>query len=789
MPINYYCAIAMNGSDIEMNRNELLLPVIDNETSAPATGSEVEGQMYYNTSTNIMYFYNGSAWVEMDGTGSGVSSLAGGTSTYITNSVNASTGAVTLTSTLAGGSGTGTEFYRGDGTWATPAGAYTKWQYKVNSGTAIDMIDGEILNFISSTGIGLAGTAASPNTLTISNTGVTSIAAGTGISVSGSTGAVTVTNTVANTTSLGIANSGGTEQFTVTDTVDLQFAASGGASVAFDSTNKRVTYTAPSNTNETYTLPVAAGGANSAVLNLTAGGTGSGIKSSVTINGDSNTVKVTESTGNNGSITLDLQDDVTIAASLTVTTDLNVGDDIALTGGTSKITGLVTNQITNDTDAANKKYVDDLVAGGLTFKDGFNAGTGAIDGGGNLTTGGSRVAVSIGDYYVVTTAGSFYGSVALDVGDSVIARLDAAAGTSDVNDWVIIQGDEGVVSIGLTTGASTGAPLTANATSGAITLTSRSYDGGSKAGYVPVGGSASTFLRGDGSWVTPTNSGGTITSIDITETGTALTVTETGSATDPNFNISGAGTSSQVVLGDLTLASLPSSYTGWTASADSGSASVDSGGTLIFDGGSGQGITTLANNSGTGGTVNFSLDIDNLAVDTGVQTSDFLALAPSGGSTKKATIATILALAPQGDIENVSEATANNRLGIDILAPGGPDVTVGLDVVNLTNLSAAPATDDELIIYDTSTATNKAVTVANLAAATHDANSYAATITGFGTVTHNLGSYDVIVQLYNASNYETIYACVDRTSTNAVGISGGSFPAGQIRVLITKVIA
>ena len=754
MPINYYCAIAMNGSDIEMNRNELLLPVIDNETSAPATGSEVEGQMYYNTNTNIMYFYNGSAWVEMDGTGSGVSSLAGGTSTYITNSVDVSTGAVTLTSTLAGGNGSNTQFYRGDGTWATPAGAYSKWVYKVNGGTGIDMIDGEILNFISSTGIGLAGTAATPNTLTISNTGVTSIVAGTGISVSGATGAVTVTNTVSNTTSLGIANSSGIEQFTVTDTVDLQFAASGGASVAFDTTNKRVTFTAPQIANETYTLPVATGGANSAELQLTAGGTGSGVKSTVTINGDSNTVKVDESAGNNGSITLDLQDDVTIAASLTVTTDLNVGDDIALTGGTSKITGLVTNQITNDTDAANKKYVDDLVAGGLTFKDGFDAGNGDIDGGGNLTTGASRVAVSVGDYYVVTTAGDFYGSVSLDVGDSVIAKLDAAQGTSDINDWVIIQGDEGVVSLGLTTGTSTGAPLTANATSGAITLTSRSYDGGSKAGYVPVGGSSSTFLRGDGNWVTPTNSGGTITSIDITETGNALTITESGTATDPDFNISGAGASSQVILGDLTLATLPVS-----------------------------GVTSI--NFKTDGT---ALNVNSNTI-TGSGTMTGIWQGTSGqyvnGEGDLVTFPTI----PQGDIESVSEATANNRLGIDILAPGGPDVTVGLDVVNLTNLGAAPATNDELIIYDTSTATNKAVTVANLAAATHDANSYAATITGFGTITHNLGTYDVIVQLYNAANYETIYACVDRTSINAVGISGGSFPSGNIRVLVTKVIA
>ena len=102
------------------------------------------------------------------------------------------------------------------------------------------------------------------------------------------------------------------------------------------------------------------------------------------------------------------------------------------------------------------------------------------------------------------------------------------------------------------------------------------------------------------------------------------------------------------------------------------------------------------------------------------------------------------------------------------------------------NSLATSATTDELVIYDASSDTNKAVTVSNLAAATHDVNSYAATITGFGTVTHNLGSYDVIVQLYNAATYETVYACVERTSVNAVAISGGTdFPAGDIGVLVS----
>jgi len=67
-----------------------------------------------------------------------------------------------------------------------------------------------------------------------------------------------------------------------------------------------------------------------------------------------------------------------------------------------------------------------------------------------------------------------------------------------------------------------------------------------------------------------------------------------------------------------------------------------------------------------------------------------------------------------GDIESVNASTVNNRLGIAITTPLGPDPTVGLNIVGLTNLGATPASSDELIIYDVSTTTNKAVTVGNL---------------------------------------------------------------------------
>ena len=55
-------------------------------------------------------------------------------------------------------------------------------------------------------------------------------------------------------------------------------------------------------------------------------------------------------------------------------------------------------------------------------------------------------------------------------------------------------------------------------------------------------------------------------------------------------------------------------------------------------------------------------------------------------------------------------------------------------------------------------------------------------------VTHNLGTRDVMVQLYDNSSYDTVYAEVTRNSTSQVTISFTTAPStNDIRVLITKV--
>ena len=95
------------------------------------------------------------------------------------------------------------------------------------------------------------------------------------------------------------------------------------------------------------------------------------------------------------------------------------------------------------TKIATTAFVQAAVTGLLEFKGGFNANTGAIVGGGNLTSGATRVAVAVGDYYVVTVDGDFFGNAAtpLTVGDSVIVQTAAAAGASVEADFIVVQSD------------------------------------------------------------------------------------------------------------------------------------------------------------------------------------------------------------------------------------------------------------------------------------------------------------------------------------------------------------
>ena len=96
----------------------------------------------------------------------------------------------------------------------------------------------------------------------------------------------------------------------------------------------------------------------------------------------------------------------------------------------------------DSTRIATTAFVQAAVTGLLEFKSGFNANTGIIADGSGDDLYTDR-AISVGDYYVVTVAGNFFGNTAtpLTPGDSVIVQSNAAAGAAVEADFIVVQSD------------------------------------------------------------------------------------------------------------------------------------------------------------------------------------------------------------------------------------------------------------------------------------------------------------------------------------------------------------
>jgi hypothetical protein len=224
------------------------------------------------------------------------------------------------------------------------------------------------------------------------------------------------------------------------------------------------TYTLPADTNETYTLPVTAGtvapGApTSGKISLTAGGTGSGVKSTVEFVGTTGRIDVTSVNQNNGSITIDLTDDVTIVDDLTVggvITQSQSGETNSFASpinmNTNKLTNVATG--TASTDGVNLGQVELLVAGVGVFKGGYNATT---DPGVPVISGGSNIALDQGDYFIVTHDGDITFSdttISVEVGDFIFANASITASSTPAStQYTFVLADANIAGAGATDGA------------------------------------------------------------------------------------------------------------------------------------------------------------------------------------------------------------------------------------------------------------------------------------------------------------------------------------------------
>lgn len=258
---------------------------------------------------------------------------------------------------------------------------------------------------------------------------------------------------------------------------------------------------------DTYTLNAGAKSGSSVPLNLDAA------------TGSDSVVNLTEGTGI--TLTRTSASEITITGSAQGVTSVATGDANTITiGGTATAPTVAANTATVALGSNNLATGDQIqtaintaVSGSLNFKGTFNANTGAITSGVNSgsqlytgTTGG--VAITIGDYYIADTAGNFFGSTALQVGDEAIALATVGAGNSTISSFSVVpSAAAGVTSVlPSSTGlVSSGQPLviTPAGGTGNVTIESTAYAGGSNVGHVPAGGLGGQYLDGGtGGWAT-----------------------------------------------------------------------------------------------------------------------------------------------------------------------------------------------------------------------------------------------------------------------------------------------
>ena len=396
-------------------------------------------------------------------TGSGGTGLT----TYTTGDILYASNSTTLAKLPIGSTGQVLKVASGIPSWATDqnsGGTVTSITNAADSGTGTAITGAGTFTYTGGTNIttSVSGTTVTINTSATTNVGtVTSVTAGTGMTQSGTStinptlnviggaGILSLANNIEiDYTSTGIINDAnlGTS-ITLVDADEFLFedvSSTAGTAVKRGTLSQLKTYIGGSDT--TYTLPVSAGGANSAIITLDAS---AGTDSTVTFNGTTNEIEITESVGNNGSITVGLPDDVTI------TSDLTVGDNLTLTGGNLSVTGTgsFTGQVTVPlataaSSAPNLGQVELLIAGVGIFQGSYNANTNSP-----ALEGASNIALNTGDYFVVSVSGSFLGE-AVEPGDFIFANNDITAGSSPaLSNYTVVQADANIAGADTSDGA------------------------------------------------------------------------------------------------------------------------------------------------------------------------------------------------------------------------------------------------------------------------------------------------------------------------------------------------
>ena len=441
-------------NNVALNKNELRGAAIENQPNDASVPNPVSGQIYFNTTSDNLRIYTGAAWEEVGG---GVETLTINPGTYVSpNSTGTASNPIFAPdlSAVDGSVAANERFLTKSNKWATVAsipGTYT-WKILTNSGggalatvasaDTVTFTSGnstlDITNSGLSVSIGMPATGVTAGSYTRASITVDAY----GIITTASSGAAPVISdaTITLTGGSGLANAGGA--FTLNQAADetINFEVGAGAGIQVNANDVAIDYA----------------GANNIIDSASSGTNIDPADKILYEDGDDSTVK---EIAVSSLIALAPQGDVEgiDAGTYISIDDPNTATPTVNALGTESVTasrlvardssgyGYVETPNSGDstTKIATTAFVQGALTGLLEFKGGFNASTGAIVGGGNLTSGGSRVAIAVGDYYVVTVAGDFFGNAAtpLTPGDSVIVQTAAAAGASVEGDFVVVQSD------------------------------------------------------------------------------------------------------------------------------------------------------------------------------------------------------------------------------------------------------------------------------------------------------------------------------------------------------------
>ena len=183
-------------------------------------------------------------------------------------------------------------------------------------------------------------------------------------------------------------------------------------------------------------------------------------------------------------------------------------------------------------------------------------------------------------------------------------------------------------------------------------------------------------------------------------------------------------------------------------------------------------LTSATNSSEVFSGTKGNLDINNISLSGSITSID--GAAPTNGQI----------LIGNGSNNDMQLATITPGEGIDITNVAG-GITIDAEDSSTTNKGVVQLATDAEALAGTDTA--KVITPAGLATRSFSTSIGDGSATSI-TVTHNLNSIDVIIQLYDNSSYDTVFADVVRTTVDTATISFAAAPAsGDIRVLVTKI--